>query len=311
MAITRDLSDLPGPADGGRGFPPDAEPRYAQVLVEQLAERHAERGDRPTAYDTRVRHSDAGKCARAIAYAAAGIPRSNPMDLVGEWSTSLGSAIHDMWQEALVARGITADIEPKVQIDGLDASGHADAVITAENGRRILYELKTTGGFSYKLKVGERGPAEGPPVAVICQSALNAMAVDADELIIGYLATEAIGRMPAQRKRISELGRIVAEWSFTRDEYMPVAQAEVDRLRFILDLLDTGLLAARNVPGEMPADGVVVDPRAGRWEVHDDNGDVVDAGTFWGCDYCSWRDVCATTGPGAEPVSVVIGGDQL
>lgn len=306
MAIVRDLSGLPGaaPVDG---FPPDPEPRYAQVLVEWLAAEHADRGEKPTAYDTRVRHSDAGKCARAVAYAAARVPRSNPMDLVGEWSTSLGSEIHRMWQQALLDRGIEADIEPRVRIDGLDASGHADAVITAGDGRRILYELKTTGGFSFKLKVGERGPAEGPPLGVIAQAALNAMAVDADELIVGYLATEAIGRMPAQRKRISELGRFVAEWTFTRDEYEAVAQAEIGRLRDILGLLDEGLFAARNVPGEMPADAVVVDPRAGRWEVVDGDGVVVDVGTYWGCDYCGWRDVCATTAAGAEPVSVLIG----
>lgn len=303
--IQRDLSQLPkaAPATGGR--PPDAEPRFVHLLVERMARANDEAGAKATAFGTRVRHSDAGKCARAIAYAAAGVPRSNPMDLPGTWVTSLGTLIHEAWQDALAEQYPDAEIEPKLRIDQLDASGHADAVLTLPD-RKILFELKTKGGFGYKLMVGERGNPEGPSFENVAQAALNAVAVDADEMVIGYIATEAISKPAADRKNIGELLRICAEWTYQRDEFEPIAAAERARLEGILSLLDGGELASRKIPNpEVPAGAEIVDPSKGRWETRKD-GQVVDTGTWWACGYCSWQDVCVTTKPGRVPVSEVL-----
>ena len=97
MAIKRDLSDLP-PA----GLAPDEQPRFISVLVDEWAGSRDD--DKPTAMGTPFRHSDAGKCARAISYTAPGIPRSDPMDITGVWHTSLGSLTHEPCHEALPPR---------------------------------------------------------------------------------------------------------------------------------------------------------------------------------------------------------------
>lgn len=327
MTLARDLSDLPRAETAApAGVAPDAHPRFVGVLA---AAWDASRGDdKPTALGTRVRHSDAGKCARALAYTAAGIPRSDPMDLCGVWNTSLGTLIHDRWQEALVAAWPTAEIEVKVGHDDLDASGHIDAVITLpcadcegagevggqacpgclgdSTDRVIAYELKTIGGYGYKAAVGRarRGtPAEGPKPEHVAQAALNGLAVGADEVIVGYLAKECIS--VNQARGLDDLARFAAEWTFTRDEYEPIAIAERDRMAGVLALVDDGMLAARKFPaGMLPAGAEIVDPASGRWEVTGPDG-VEDTGTWWSCSYCAHRTLCATTAPGRIPIESV------
>jgi hypothetical protein len=444
MPLANDLSGLPRASTTVAGEPPDPSPRFVHLLVEKMAAANEAAGSKPTAMGTRVRHSDAGKCARAIAYKAAGIPESETMDLPGVWVTSLGTLIHQAWQDALQERYPDATIETKLRIDDLDASGHADAVIdffgrtreeaqaaarsahgqgggaavgvlgvdggdypqrlrrdregvegrgerarpsgdlrgdrgadpTGDAARssvseshlrqpgssgtgdaegehpagrepfggarqedplpqgssvrgvqphgesaglsdlpdvqvreepvgarfRSLYELKTCGGFSYKMKVGERGEAEGPSHEHKLQAALNGLAVDADEIVIGYIATEAISKPAAARKHIGELGRFCAEWSYTREEFEPWARAEQARLQGILDLLDEGQLAARKVPNpEFPTGAEIVDPKTSRWEVRDADGTVVDTGSLWNgafCSYCNFQTTCMATAPG-------------
>jgi hypothetical protein len=323
MALANDLSNLPKANREVAGEPPDPNPRFVQLLVAKMAAANEKAGTKPTAMGTRVRHSDAGKCARAIAYTAAGVERSDPMDLPGVWVTSLGTLIHEAWQEALLERFPNATIETKLRIDGLDASGHADAIIDIEGydnlagphdgetpavvvpPKRILFELKTCGGFSYKMKVGERGNPEGPSHEHKLQAALNGLAVDADEIVIGYIATEAISKPAASRKKIDETTRFCAEWSYTREEFEPWARAEQARLQGVLDLLDDGLLAARKfATPELPVGHEIVDPKSGRWEVRKDD-QIVDTGTFWACNYCSFQSLCVTTESGRIPVTAV------
>ena len=151
VAIKRDLSDLP-PADG---LTPDPSPRFVGVLVEAWAE---EDDDKPTALGTPFRHSDAGKCARALSYTAAGVPRSDPMDITGVWNVNLGTLIHDLWQEALQARWPDAEVEVTCATVGADGSGHIDAVVrnplpagdpNPDDYWTTAYELKTMGGRGF------------------------------------------------------------------------------------------------------------------------------------------------------------------
>jgi len=255
VAIKRDLSDLP-PA----GLAPDDSPRFISVLVDEWAD--ARDDDKPTANGTPFRHSDAGKCARAISYTAAGIPRSDPMDITGVWNTSLGSLIHEQWQEALQRRWPDAEVEVTCSMVGADGSGHIDAVIRdypsplrSDAPWVIAYELKTVGGFGFKAAVGaaRKGtPAEGPKAAHLLQAAINGRAVDADEVIVGYLAKECISANVARRFGITDdVGRFAAEWTLTREQYEPLADLEAERVAGILDLVADGKLAARKSP-EMP-----------------------------------------------------------
>jgi hypothetical protein len=305
VTLRADLSHLPtATAPATDGNPPDAEPRFVQVLAESWAE--TSDSDKPTALGTRVRHSDAGKCARAIAYTAAGIPKSDPMDLTGVWNTSLGTLLHEKWQDALVARWPDAEIEPKVGHPDLDASGHLDAIIRTAD-KVIVYELKTIGGFGFKAAVGKmrKGtPAEGPKREHVLQAALNGIAVDADEVVIGYLAKECISINAGLD--LTELGRFAAEWTYSREEYEPAAIVEKARLNGILDLVDKGELAARKFPpGALPPGAEITDPARGMWTVTDDEGTITNTGTYWACAYCSHRTVCASTEPGRISIESV------
>lgn len=304
MPIARDLSDLPAPAKTREdGCPPDAEPRFVHLLAEHWAAENAER-DANYKRRTRFHLSDAGKCARAIAYAALEVPSSNPMDLTGIHNTRIGTEIHNAWQAVVRAKYPEAQVEPRhVILDG-DGSGYSDLVLTLD--KVIAFELKSIGGFGYKLAVGERGAAQGPKFEHLVQGALNAQAADADELVIGYLSKEAISVNVAQRKGFTELQRFCAEWTFTREQYEPIAEAELNRVARILAMLDEGTLPARKIPGgELPPGAVITDPSTGQWRVHDGAGGIVDAGTFWMCSYCRWQDSCAQTSTGRQAVSEV------
>lgn len=313
MSIKRDLSDLPKPDKAkADAWAPDAEPRFAQLLVEQWHAENAAAGAKPRAHkDARFRHSDAGKCARAVAYAALDVPHSNPMDLTGVWNTRLGTMIHDAWQDALQRAHPDAEIETRLRSCDGRGAGHIDAIIhQPRHGAEpyvTAYELKTIGGFGFKMAVGERRAAEGPKFEHVAQAALNAEVVGADEVVIGYLSKEAISVAAAARKGIDELGRFLAEWTLTREEYMPYATAEAQRVAGILELIDAGTLPARKFPTpELPAGAVIVDPAKGRWEEHDADGQILDTGTFWACGYCNWQDVCSDTEAGRTPVETVV-----
>lgn len=320
MAIKADRSALPKAAPK-KGNPPDAQPRFLSAYVEALQSDRDGRydgGDKPTAGGTRLRHSDAGKCARALSLGLSGFP-AEPIDPAGLHVFAMGEALHEKVQQAWhQLYGDDVACEVKVRVDGLDASGHTDAVFTkveyADGGHdsdagdvysvhRITYELKTIGGFGYKLAVGDRGPAEGPRHSALVQGALNAYADDADELVIGLLATEAISKGQAARKGIDDLRRFVAEWTYTREQYEPIAKVEVARMQRILDLHDDGQLAPCAIPDpDVPDDALIVDPASGRWEVRQDES-VVDTGSTWMCGYCAFQPVCADI---AEPGIVSI-----
>lgn len=318
MALARDLSDLPK-AESAQvdGWAPDAEPRFAQVLVEQWAERNEADGPKARASATaRFRHSDAGACSRKIAFAALNLPPSDPMDLPGVWNTSLGTEIHELWQAAIAELWPDAELEPKVTtIDG-EGAGHIDAVITHDDGTVVAVELKTSGGYGFKAATGtaRKGtPAEGPKHEHMIQAALNGIAVDADEVVIVYLAKECLSVNVAERFGVSELGRFLAEWSMDRDTYEPIARAEESRVRGILDLLDHGTLPARKIPApDVPAGAVIVDPLRGRWEVHavheapKGKGSLIDTGSYWGCAYCPHQTRCASTPAGRCSTEVLV-----
>lgn len=324
MSAFTDLSALPRSRGTREGLVPDAAPRFIQCLVEDWAETHE--FDKPTALGTPFRHSDAGKCARALGYSAAGIPASDPMDLSGVWNVGIGQRFHDYWQEVLPdwvldrvadlfpdrpVDHVDVKCEPKVATVGADGSGHIDAVIvvTFMDGSTytVAYELKTIGGYGYKAAVGaaRKGtPAEGPKADHILQAALNGLAVDADEIVIGYLAKEAVSVNVAARFGLEVLERFCCEWTIPRSVFEPMAREEAVRVARVLELVEEGSLAPRRTPSEMPKGAEVVDPATGAW-THVVDGETVEAGSFWGCGYCKYQTFCATTEPGLIPLSSV------
>lgn len=310
MPLVRDLSHLPTPAaTKGDAVAPDPEPTFLAPYFEALAERHDADGERPHAVEgTRFRHSMADGCSRAIAYHALQLPESDPMDVTGILVTGNGTAKHDEVQAILTERlGKSApQVEVPCRVEGFDGSGTADG-FTFDDEHRTCWEHKNVGGYAFKMAVGERGAPQGPKRAHIVQGALNALALDCDLLVITYLTWEAISVNAAARKRISEVGRVAAQWTFERAQWEPLARAEVARVTAILALLDAGTLPARKFPDpEFPKGAVITDPSTGQWQVRGEEGDTLDAGSWWACAYCRWQGVCAKSPAGRAPVEVLV-----
>lgn len=290
----RDLAQQEQPS-----HPPANEALYAPMLARAWMNT-VDTSEKAFAIEgTRIRNSWAASCARKMSYEIRGDAPSNPFDEASYHTFGIGTALHEKWQAVLLDAFPNADIEVDLDMrpHGLDASGHLDMGLPDVDGKRVAMELKTTGGFAFKLAVGERGAAEGPRWSAIVQGALNALAYDADEMRIVLLSLECISQKKAEQLWDGEpWRRFSAEWVFTRDEYEPIARLEIKRMNKILGFIDAGGLAPRQIPDPLiPAQARIVDPAKGMWE-HIQDGMILNAGTWWGCGYCSQRERCIQDG---------------
>lgn len=314
MGLMDDLRGLSRPSPAG--WKPDAEPRFGQLLVDRWHTDTRSEFLPPAHPDARFRHSDAGACSRVLAYKALGIPRSNPVDASGDFIMRWGIIAHEQWQEVLQERFPGAEVEVKVTDNG-ETAGHIDAVVSiprdpeAPIGSRlwapeaghpdyvVSIEAKTVGGFAFKNAIGippASHTPRGPSYSHVLQAALNAKASHADEAVILYWSREAISVNMAAGRKLGDYGRVLAEWTLSRDEYEQIVAPEIVRIYGILDLVDAGTLPARKIPDpELPARHIVIDPAKGEWSSVNDQGTIDDAGVTWHCAYCGWRDICVQT----------------
>lgn len=322
MALAKNLSDLPTASETKNGGDvPDPEPTFLRPYFDALIERNAAEGERPHAIEgTRFRHSMAGDCARAIAYHDLDVPVSNPMDLAGMYVTSNGTTKHDEIQAVLVERLAGFTPEVPCQVPDLDGSGSADGRVDVPSEGNdgfsvpdddrvsavVCWEHKNVGGFAFKMAIGERGDAQGPKFSHKVQGALNAIGMGADVLVITYLTWEAVSVNIAKRKGFSEEGRIAAQWTYQRSEFVQWVTDEAKRVSGILALVDEGTLPARRFPDpELPKGAEIVNPSNGTWRVTDKEGRIVNTGSWWACGYCKWQSVCSDTPAGRVALSEV------
>ena len=151
MPISRSLDDLPPIGSSGQagGWAPDGTPRFAQLLATKWHAENMAAGTRPHAIEgTRFRHSDAGGCARKIAYKAAGFEVTNPMDVTGSWNTRLGTLIHDAWQEELLERLSGAFAFEGI---GMEADLYArDGALMMQGSGQEAFRLQWQGGLEFR-----------------------------------------------------------------------------------------------------------------------------------------------------------------
>jgi len=277
-------------------------PIYGAVLSEWMA---ATDVGKPTAHGTRLRYSSTSGCAMQLGLTAAGIAPTNPIDLAGRHVANIGTGVHDQWQTALEWRypDWKWEMEKSSIIPEADLSGSADGYGVAPDGHKVVLELKNMGGAAWRIASGLPGKGdkikagEGPRQSAVTQGAVNAYALDADEVVWPLLSMEAVSVMRAERMGLTERERFVSEWSMTRDEYTPVAETEIARHVAVLDLVDgAGVLPERLVPKWSPGSGV-----------YDPNGQFIeDSSTtrYWGCAYCSHADVCRVLPQGNVEIEV-------
>lgn len=295
MALKADHRDLPK-AHSTATYPSLFRDVIADFL---LALREAE-GEKPMSGEhARIRHSWAGMCAARIGYSVQGAT-PEPDEPESLWSFQMGHRAHELVQEAFKARyGDQCKVE--FGIDLGERAGTIDLAIFFDTVtpftvdgvthlcKTVCIELKSTGGYSWSLQVKQ----EGPKVGAYLQGCLNAAGIDADLLVIGYLALD---RQTATARKFYGMGRkpldaVWATWAYPRDQYMRDAGRESHRLEEVLKYVDAGKLPPRQVP-ELPKGARITDPKDGSWQVLDDEGNMTGFGSYWGCNYCPHQQRC-------------------
>ena len=268
-----------------------------RIILSHIGEEFAEGSPAPSMPDEKIwRGSMAASCSRQIAYRLCDTEPSNPLTGADYWRFGLGTMVHKQLKPAIdrwldKEEGVTAIEEAEVEL-GEHGYGHVDLTLKAGD-KTIVVELKTINGTGFKKAIG----GEGPRHSALVQGAMYAHASNADLLIICYLTMELLSPSWAEARGFDNTGRFGAEWHFTKEEFTPIAEAEIARLDYIADNLVQGL--PHEVPRmfseydpEIPWGAEIIDPSTGAWVLEEDN-QLLAKGKTWMCNYCNYQDRCA------------------
>jgi len=306
LRIQNNISDLPT-ASTDNGVPPVSDPQIGVALAQAWFDGYVADGnvDKARAIpESPYRASYASKrCDRQLYYALSNTPESEPLTIASAWTMGLGTMVHEHFQAKYLEMFPDALVEPVGDLRpiGIDGSGHADIVVTdKETGERTLVELKTTGGFSFKMMATTfKGAPQGPRFSYLLQSAMMAKALDCDKVIIVLLSLEPVSAALAEQYSEDEASRFVAEWHYDITELLNIIEDERVRVNHILHNVRLSDLPRRIITDpEFPAGATVTAPLASRapWVVYDEGNQIVDSGQYWGCAYCAWRTQCHEDG---------------
>ena len=267
-----------------------------RIILSHIGEEFAEGSPAPSMPDEKIwRGSMAASCARQIAYRLCDTEPTNPLTGADYWRFGLGTMVHNQLKPAIdrwldKEEGVTAIEEAEVEL-GEHGYGHVDLTLKAGD-KTIVVELKTINGTGFKKAIG----GEGPRHSALVQGAMYAHASNADLLIICYLTMELLSPNYAEAKGFDNTGRFGAEWHFTKEEFTPIAEAEINRLDWIADNLVQGL--PHEVPKmfseydpDIPWGAEIVDASNGSWILEED-GSLLGKGRTWMCNYCNYQDRC-------------------
>jgi hypothetical protein len=263
---------------------------FANLLADKMQQADIAKGKKPTAMGTLFRYSAAGSCARQQAYTALGEETTESWDVCSAYVTGLGETIHVLLQKAISEKYPNAQFEIASKVNDY-ISGSCDGFLTMPNGDKVVIEIKTRGQFAWQKETGygmwKQVEPEGPKWAAITQAGMNAMALGAEHVVMISLAKECISVSKAEKMGIADPHeRYAAEWWVPREEWETYALEEIDRINSIVTTLDSGFLP---------------EP-----EVVDDNGKRVKIKhlSHWSCDYCDFKTLCKSDGPGLVPVTI-------
>ncbi len=270
-----------------------AEPLLAAALADDLANNRSNQGERPTADHTLLRGSDAYRCARQIAFGAMKVPRVVPYTTDGLMAFDAGQHHHTRLQGLLASKfGAELEVPVSYKEQGIDVSGHADAVYRWSGKQRVV-EIKSMKAFPFLKSAGgtdnfgREVKPEGPKIEHMLQCGIYGYSpqIQADELYLVYLNKED-GRLaewiiPMQGEPVGPDG----------EDVITLVKAELDRLSAIAADIGNGLIPWRNIPGY----GVVKDPPPAG----------VKGGQPWNCVYCAWQPLCANLPASKVPVAQI------
>ncbi|HKR51564.1 MAG TPA: hypothetical protein VJT72_18680 [Pseudonocardiaceae bacterium] len=245
----------------------------AMLVNQRIAE-----GDRPHAFNRRLRASWAGGCSRRMGFELIGFPPDLETEAKSLRIFDAGDRAHDLLQSAMVSQ---YDMEIEVPADWwpeLDLGCNLDGVYDY-NGV-TGFEAKSMAPFGFEIATGQRRRDEppGPKFEHVLQSGLGSLAptINAEKLHIVYY---------------NKANSDIADWVFGVDEPLPHLEGrtvrsmvadELRRMAGILTRVDNGELPRAVIPGH----GVVTNPPA-----KDSKGQP------WNCRYCAFQPTCSRLGP--------------
>ena len=265
-------------------------PLFTNLLIEEVHEQA--QVNKPTALGTPLRYSGAHGCSRQWGYYAFDAEPTEPVDAAGAWVMGVGTLVHEKVQEAISRAYPHARFEVASGLSD-KVSGSCDALITDTPLGTVLYELKTMGTYSFDKQVGwnrmrsQITDGEGPKPGAIAQAGLNALGLEetfgivVDYVVLGSITFEALSKPKAFKMGVDDIDRVLAEWHFSREEWLPLAQEEASRMLEAADSIEQGYLPPRFAVTDSGTESEL-DP----------------FGKDWQCGYCAFRTVCVQDGRG-------------
>ena len=309
--VKKDLSGLAESHRSG-GVPPTGYPIFVKAVAESWYQQYQDKGEhmRATAVAGLPYRASftAFRCDRQLAYGMANTPRPIP-NIADAYRMSLGTLVHAGLEDAMTNAFPSAKFEVQVDLRniGVEGSAHADIVTYHDDGSvDAVVEFKTVNGFGFKSMATDfKGPAQGPRSGHVLQAALSALSLNADRVVVAYLAMENLS--PSMKSYVpGDLGRFAAEWHYTRDEYEALAYREIDRIIHVSKLMG---IEDFTVPTAIHDDSIpygafISDPSRGQWiRLNALEPTIIeDTGKVWFCDYCDWQEQCVQDN--AVPVTI-------
>lgn len=227
-------------------------PSVQQILFEHLLAKRATREARhdPLPGVLHASASSAGACARAVAFRVTGLEATNPPEVDSLVNFYIGDSVHDIVQRAIVARWPNATTEVTGTIDDF-LSGHADVLYLAEDGEKVICEIKTVSDFAFELATGfelksngrwrkkDRTP-EGPKSEHLLQNLIYAKMHEAKYIAIVYV-----------RKTAAKDEPILHEWRFVASDFDAKTHGEIARIKRIVNMVREGRLPDREYQGDI------------------------------------------------------------
>lgn len=257
-------------------------PKIEEILHQHLIAAHEAREREPSLLSgiLHANASDAGKCARSIAFKMIDFPATNPPGADSLMNFYIGDVIHDIVQTSILSKWHNAKAEVRGKLNDY-ITVRADVLYSAEDEKLVTCEIKTVSDFAFEkataLKLKSNGrwakkaqEAEGPKREHILQTTIGAKILDTDYIAVVYI-----------RKTAAKGEPILFEWRYRAGDFTEETERELARLKSIVALMREGKLPEREYEGS-----IIENP----------------AKVKFPCGYCNYKDACISLGPGVVEI---------
>jgi hypothetical protein len=279
--------------------------------MEDQIRRRDEAGPKPTAFNTPFRVSDSGACIRKRTLSAFDAMESDEFSSQTYMAFEIGNAVHKSIQDALDCDGNGWYFEAEVPIDlsevtkkvghGIESfglSGHCDGIITQNgSGIQTIVEIKTVSGYAAKLAWPYPGNDAGPKREHVAQATLYALGVEAESIMIVYVAKEGDYRSGIKAGDIMQWDfhlHETTEWWNGQTPY-DIAMDELRHFQYASRFYAKGQVAPAFVPDDDGELKLIID----RPEY------MQKGGKPWQCVYCNYSTMCRSLSEDEVPVKMI------